>query len=353
VMLAAACLALRSESAAGSARLFYTTGVSLYSVLLVYYPATGATPWLAATVYGIAGWGGSALGIGMAQELHQVPAWFLALSGGAILIALFGRRAQTAARVAAVLVLVASRSVAIHAASAAESQVSFGRSVYIGEGCINCHSQYVRPGTSDVQWWGPAQSGEALAALTPPLFGNRRQGPDLTNVGNRRSADWERLHLIAPAEVSPGSRMPSYALLFRAGSPAGEALVAYLLSLGADTAGARFAAVRAWHPASPTARVEPRTGQQLFRRTCAQCHGPEGAGDGPLANRLQTRPADLVRGTWRYAPAYGTDESSALARIVKFGVAGTSMPGHEWLSDDQVLALVRTVQDFRPQSHTR
>lgn len=111
------------------------------------------------------------------------------------------------------------------------ARVLRGREVYIAEGCIHCHSQYVRPGTADEDFYGDARPLAELERQRPPLFGNRRQGPDLQNVGARRGADWLRLQLRAPRSVMPGSRMPSYAHLFRAGHNEGEALVAYLLSL--------------------------------------------------------------------------------------------------------------------------
>ena len=108
-----------------------------------------------------------------------------------------------------------------------------GREVYIAEGCIHCHSQYVRPGTADEERWGPAPPLAEITRQRPPLFGNRRQGPDLQNVGARRTAEWQRLHLQSPRRVTPGSRMPSYAYLFGPGPASdGEALLAYLASLG-------------------------------------------------------------------------------------------------------------------------
>jgi mono/diheme cytochrome c family protein len=35
-------------------------------------------------------------------------------------------------------------------------------------------------------------------------------------------------------------------------------------------------------------------GVQLYKRLCASCHGPEGAGDGPVAASLRNRPPDLA-----------------------------------------------------------
>jgi hypothetical protein len=40
--------------------------------------------------------------------------------------------------------------------------------------------------------------------------------------------------------------------------------------------------------------TEAPSGQVLFLRYCASCHGRSGRGDGPLAATLQPRPADLT-----------------------------------------------------------
>ncbi len=91
----------------------YAVGISVYSVALVLYPAghgdePGTVParWRSALVYGVAGWLGSALGVGMAQDLHRVPSGLpeatavaLAAVWGAWWLA--GRRLRTAASGAA------------------------------------------------------------------------------------------------------------------------------------------------------------------------------------------------------------------------------------------------------------
>jgi len=112
-----------------------------------------------------------------------------------------------------------------------EDPVSLGRKVYISEGCIHCHSQYVRPVGKDQQLWGPTTSPMHALEQSPVLIGNRRQGPDLANAALRRPREWNRIHLIEPSAIVPGSRMPSYRHLFEDGNPRGEALLAYLDSL--------------------------------------------------------------------------------------------------------------------------
>jgi cytochrome c oxidase cbb3-type subunit 2 len=141
--------------------------------------------------------------------------------------------------------------------------------------------------------------------------------------------------------------MPSYAPLFRNNNPAGEALVAYLDSLGTETRLARAAFVANWQPAPPSRTADPSLGRMLFAQLCAQCHGTSAKGDGPLSKKLTPPPADLASGHWRYVAAFGPDETLALARVIKFGIVGTSMPGHEWLSDAKVIALAHWVLSQR------
>ncbi len=61
---------------------------------------------------------------------------------------------------------------------------------------------------------GPRKMLKSSAANIP-LIGNRRQGPDLSEVGARRSPLWLHIHLIDPRLLSYDSPMPSYAWLFR------------------------------------------------------------------------------------------------------------------------------------------
>jgi len=113
--------------------------------------------------------------------------------------------------------------------------ISRGRQVYVSEGCIHCHSQYVRPVGMDQLLWGATTSVERALGQEPVLIGNRRQAPDLANVGQRRTPGWNRLHLIEPSAVVPGSRMPSYRHLFEPTDARGEALLVYLNSLRPDS----------------------------------------------------------------------------------------------------------------------
>lgn len=312
--------------------MFYTAGVSFYSVALVEIPARSGRPWAAALIFSVAGWIGSALGIGMAQDLAHIPVAFIAAAVGVVALGLLGRR--PAAWLAALLVSVGAGRA---------DEVRRGREVYIAEGCIHCHSQYVRAQVpTEVLNWGPATSLDETLVGQPPLFGTRRQGPDLARVGNRRSAEWNRLHLIAPQTVSPGSRMPAYAHLFAAGDRRGDALLDYLASLGAETRAERQRQIDTWKPVAREA-IPPAASAALFQRLCAACHGPEGRGDGPLAEKLSIRPPNWSREAWRHLRR-GEDRDTALARLIKFGLPSLPMAGHEYLSDPELVGLARYVR---------
>jgi hypothetical protein len=71
--------------------------------------------------------------------------------------------------------------------------------------------------------------------------------------------------------------------------------------------------------------------------------------DGLTRNTWKTRfnrlPPDFVAGPFVYA-RMGTESNWRLhriAEIIKFGLAGTDMPGHEYLPDDQVAAMAAEV----------
>lgn len=348
----------------------YAAGVSLYSTALVFAPTAdrrvgiSQSAMRAGILYAVAGWAGSALGIGMVQDLHRIPLWFLVLAGAVVLscsgsLAGFGwphfvRRTAFIAGITIPIFLISQASgnrgiTSINGAGDAAA----GREVYISEGCLNCHTQFVRQGTADELWWGPAANPESILKQAPPLIGNRRQGPDLMNIGNRRSPAWNRIHLIDPSALSPGSRMPSYAYLFAPGESRGDALVTYLASLGESTFDQRTATCLNWHPA-PGTRPGIRSAQAgLFQHSCAQCHGALGRGDGPLASSIgPVAPRNLTLGLWRFFAHDSRSPTLDLARTIKFGVAGTSMPGHEIFSDSEILGLAEYVQSLKPLTST-
>lgn len=98
-----------------------------------------------------------------------------------------------------------------------------------------------------------------------------------------------------------------------------------------------------WVPDGTTATSG---GKELFSTQCAACHGLDGLGNGPLALELARKPANLVAGPFIWTAA-GEELELRVARVVKFGIIGTDMPGHEALNDAQVLALKDYVLGLR------
>jgi len=356
--LAAACLLLLAPNRAILASAFYPVGVSLYSVALVAYPSllarvssTAERGRQAGWIYAIAGWFGSAMGIGMGKNLGHVPPAFVAFAGALILAPqllrlLRSRRREAAATLvtltAALLLergiergVVTSHPIPLTAAER-------GRQVYIAEGCISCHSQYVRPHTPDVLLWGPAESIEQLRRERPPLIGNRRQGPDLSAVGGRRSPLWLKAHFYAPSEVSYRSFMPSYAYLFQ--TDRGNDLIAYLETLRGDGSPLNPAQESAWHlsPASLQA-ASPKDGAHLYGLYCATCHSANGATRRAWQTSFRILPPELGSGSLLPSAQNARDPRflDSLAHLIKFGLPPTDMPGHEYLPDAQVASLSR------------
>jgi cbb3-type cytochrome c oxidase subunit II len=351
-LLAAACSLLANPGFAPQASLLYPAGVSLYSTALVAYPSflRGASSAAqrgrqAGLIYAIAGWIGSALGIGMGQNLGHVPLLFVAVAGAVVLAPVLYHLAQQRTREVAalgafaVIALALARINPTHSAEQPLSALERGRRVYISEGCINCHSQYVRPNTLDVLMWGPVVSLAEVHQQKPPLIGNRRQGPDLTQVGVRRSRLWLKAHLIDPAEVSGRSVMPSFGFLFN--DERGDDLVAYLASLHTGDVIAHHVQEQTWKP-SPTAlmRANAAEGAAIYRTFCSTCHDAGGATRQKWAASFTRVPADLKTGPFRYVrDGDANARAQQIAHIAKFGIAGTDMPGHEYLDDEQIASV--------------
>ena len=86
-------------------------------------------------------------------------------------------------------------------------------------------------------------------------------------------------------------------------------------------------------------RPDTHTGRELYRQSCASCHGPAGTGDGldmpldELGRPISVR--DLTR-----EPIRGGADPVELFKRIRCGVPGTPMPAQEALTDEQVWQLV-------------
>jgi cytochrome c oxidase cbb3-type subunit 2/cytochrome c oxidase cbb3-type subunit I/II len=225
-----------------------------------------------------------------------------------------------------------------------------GRQRFIADGCVYCHSQYVRP-----QDWGLgaeriAQAGD-YHGQRPQLLGSERTGPDLSQEGGEHPDDWHLAHFIDPRFTSPRSLMPRFEF---EGPGSVRALTAYVQSLGAKDADARVAVQQLWKaralaafakgtdaniewlhsrvPAtwrnmptqSPVTRASTMRGEKIYQDYCVGCHGPVGDGNGPAAPYLDPRPVNFT--TLKRHLVQGKYIGGILYYQIMNGITGSAMP---------------------------
>ena len=110
-------------------------------------------------------------------------------------------------------------------------------------------------------------------------------------------------------------------------------------------------------PPTPAAAKPPltpallETGQQLYAKQCATCHGVTGAGDGPAAYLLYPKPRDFTQNEFRLVSTssmQATDEDLFLT--ITRGMPGSAMPSWESLTPQQRWALVYYVRQLTGMS---
>jgi mono/diheme cytochrome c family protein len=91
-------------------------------------------------------------------------------------------------------------------------------------------------------------------------------------------------------------------------------------------------------------------GGQLYLKYCAQCHGDDGAGKGPAADRVQPAPRDFTAGKYKFrtTPSGMLPTDADLQRVIRQGLPHTTMPGWPALSDAEVQLLVDQLKTFAP-----
>lgn len=209
-----------------------------------------------------------------------------------------------------------------------------GRELFKSNGCLYCHSQFVRP-----QDWGlgrTSMSGDYYYDR-PHLLGTERTGPDLAQIGGQRPPLWDVKHHMDPRSVSPGSIMPNFSYL------SDQDLLdiqAYIEGLGNRNLETQNFQPLVPEPYSGRDNIynntivnanssnESRTayadlideGKILFSQRCLPCHGASGIGQGPYARHVNQHPANLND---RISNFPGVDYH--FWRVME-GVPGTAMP---------------------------
>ena len=253
-----------------------------------------------------------------------------------------------------------------------------GREIYTREGCVYCHTQFVR--YQDREMGEMVEAGDyanvAPHSRQPHLLGTERTGPDLSNVGGKYPDAWHLAHMLQPRSVKPGSLMPTFSHLKE-----GEMtdLIAYLQTLGRERelvarrrkpvsevetpgeTGPLKAPIR-WLEAPQEMRDNwariaknvdtnnsaiANSGRGIFMQNCAVCHGVTGRGNGPMSSSMIKKPANFTR------PFFKAYKDSLWYWRVSEGVAGTRMP--RWgrsLSEQQQAYLVAFLKTLPKDANT-
>ncbi|HET6574403.1 MAG TPA: cytochrome c [Fimbriiglobus sp.] len=165
----------------------------------------------------------------------------------------------------------------------------------------------------------------------------------------------------------PGSAMPAFdrladeeltALIGRVRELTRQGMLARACRKAEEQGGADLAEVaaavevmcRPGEPVAVTDSFPPPTpesiarGRLVYLNACAQCHGPEGRGDGPQVKDLKnedgspTRPRDLTGGLFKG----GGEPERLYARIV-LGMPGTPMPASTTLKPQEIGDLINFI----------
>ena len=91
-------------------------------------------------------------------------------------------------------------------------------------------------------------------------------------------------------------------------------------------------------------------GELVYAKRCLQCHGDEGDGLGPAAERLSPPPRDFSLGLFKFKTT-AFDEflsnDADLVRMIRDGMPGTAMPGWgDMLSEQEILDVIAYIKIF-------
>ena len=207
-----------------------------------------------------------------------------------------------------------------------------GRNIFRREGCFYCHSQFTR--YQDREYGQVVQAGDYVYE-TPHVLGTERTGPDLSNIGGKYPKAWHWMHHVDPRKVKPGSIMPSYSYLE---DDEMADLVSYLDTIGKKrfpTGNKEEYEGNPWLTAPQEVRdrvkviaekvnfnasANASAGRGIYQQNCAQCHGVNGRGNGPVSMSMLKKPANFTR------PYYAAYDNAMWYWRISEGVAGTRMP---------------------------
>lgn len=238
-----------------------------------------------------------------------------------------------------------------------------GRQIYMSNGCVYCHTQYVRPQDWTAAGGGKAarvaQAGDYVFQKTM-LLGTERTGPDLSQEGGVHPDDWHKAHFKNPRYTSINSIMPQFSYL---SDEETDNLIAYVQSLGGKGADARttvhkdekvklIASLKGqggskgsqvntpysaahldylktqvpptWvgtRSAVPPTQRSLLHGKQIYLTNCIGCHGINGDGNGPAAEFMEPKPFNFTNPQVQQQHSEGQ-----YYHFLLLGLPGSAMP---------------------------
>ncbi len=92
----------------------------------------------------------------------------------------------------------------------------------------------------------------------------------------------------------------------------------------------------------PMAPESVAAGTAIFAKQCASCHGARGRGDGALAAKLKSMPADLTDAEWKHGPSDGE-----IFTLIRDGAKSAGMKAYRGvLTDRQMWDLVNYIRSL-------
>jgi mono/diheme cytochrome c family protein len=89
-------------------------------------------------------------------------------------------------------------------------------------------------------------------------------------------------------------------------------------------------------------RTQLQRGREVYARQCSGCHGTTGDGQGPAAQYLNPAPRDYRLGRFKFTstPRGSKPRREDLARVVRRGAKGTSMPSFRWMPQEDLDTVI-------------
>ena len=85
----------------------------------------------------------------------------------------------------------------------------------------------------------------------------------------------------------------------------------------------------------------PKMGEKIFLENCQHCHGPQGKGNGELAEYLNPPPGNLTSAITQ------SRTDAEIRTIILEGRPGTKMRGFELFEDHEILDLLAFIRTLR------